>query len=114
MSRRRVASIALPVVVLLAGGACTESASPAESTAGARHTLEVHCGVLSTWYGDQLWIADPPLGGHNPPKGWDENRVQGEFIVTSEASATFRGDNGEKARFRRAGDDMADPNEGCE
>ena len=81
---------------------------------GARHTLEVHCGVLSTYYEGQLWLADPPLGNYNPPAGWDENRVDGEFITTGEGSADFRGDNGERATFHRAEQGDRDTNEGCE
>ena len=79
-----------------------------------RHTLEVHCGVASTWFDGKLWLADPPLGGHNPPTGWDENRVMGEFVVTSERSAEFRGDASERATFRLAPVGATDPNEGCE
>lgn len=92
----------------------TPSGARSDETAGVRHTLEVHCGVLSTWYGGELWLADPPLGDHNPPEGWDENRVDGELIVTDEGSAEFRGDDGERATFRRALDGESDPNEGCE
>lgn len=44
---------------------------------GVRVTVPSHCGVLSVTIDGQLWLADPPLGDHNPPPGWEENQTSG-------------------------------------
>lgn len=79
-----------------------------------RLKLNVHCGVRSVIVDGVLWLADPPLGGHNPPRGWDENRAVGSFSVLTHRRAEFRGDGGEFARFRRARPGASDPGHGCE
>jgi len=61
-----------------------------------------------------LWLADPPLGDHNPPRGWDENRVAGSFTRLGDRRAEFRGDRGERATFRRAAAGTVDPAQDCE
>ena len=73
-----------------------------------------HSGVRSAWVKGELWLADPPLGGHNPPPGWDENETTGEFVVTSTGRAMFIGDSGQETRFRLAEPGAKDPNAGCE
>jgi hypothetical protein len=73
-----------------------------------------HCGVRSVWVKGQLWLASPPLGGHNPPPGWDENRTQGVFQVTAPGRGLFKGDGGQLACFRLAQAGQQDPNAGCE
>jgi hypothetical protein len=62
----------------------------------------------------QLWLADPPLGDHNPPQGWDENETSGYFAVTRGNRGLFVGDGGQQAKFRRATSGSSDPNSGCE
>jgi hypothetical protein len=69
---------------------------------------------VSTVVGSVLWTADPPLGDHNPPPGWDENETSGEFVVEGNGRATFRADSGGIAHFRRARPGESDPNAGCE
>lgn len=81
---------------------------------GRRVTVPSHCGVLSVTVDGLLWLADPPLGDHNPPPGWDENRTPGRWIVIGADRAEFRGDQGQRASFRRAAPGAVDPNAGCE
>jgi len=81
---------------------------------GVRVTVPSHCGVLSVTVDGRLWLAEPPLGGHNPPPGWDENRTSGLWVVTSPGRAEFRGDQGQRASFRQAPEGAKDPNAGCE
>ena len=88
-------------------------------TAGAparriRVTISSHCGVRSAWVRGKLWLASPPLGGHNPPPGWDENETRGVFVMTARERGVFRGAAGQTAHFRLAGVGAADPNAGCE
>jgi len=85
-----------------------------ESPTGVRVSIYSHYGVRSAWVKGELWLADPPLGGHNPPPGWDENETTGEFVVTSTGRAMFIGDGGQEARFRLAEPGAKDPNAGCE
>jgi hypothetical protein len=73
-----------------------------------------HCGVLSVTVEGRLWLADPPLGDHNPPPGWDENQTMGSLVETGSERAVFIGDGGQRASFRRAPDGHEDPNAGCE
>lgn len=77
-------------------------------------TVPSHCGVLSVTIDGELWLAAPPLGDHNPPPGWDENKATGYFVRTSPDRGTFHGDEGQQAEFRRAAPGAADPNAGCE
>jgi len=79
-----------------------------------RIAVESHCGVQSVWLGDTLWLANPPLGDHNPPPGWGENTTPGYFTVVVEGGAVFRGDAGQVAMFRKAPPDADDPAAGCE
>jgi len=81
---------------------------------GVRVSVPSHCGVLSVTVGDQLWLADPPLGDHNPPPGWDENETRGIFTQTGPRRAEFRSDSGETATFKLAPAGSDDPNTGCE
>ena len=62
----------------------------------------------------QLWLADPPLGDHNPPQGWDENETSGYVVVTRGDQGLFVGDDGQQAKFRRTPGGSVDPNSGCE
>jgi hypothetical protein len=83
---------------------------------GIRVAVPSHCGVLSvTVDGQQLWLADPPLGDDsgNPPAGWDENETMGYFVETG-PRGEFHGDRGQRATFRRAPAGANDPNAGCE
>jgi hypothetical protein len=79
-----------------------------------RLSLTTHCGVLSAVVDGKLWIADPPLGDHNPPPGWGENETLGVFIVGARDRAMFRGQDGQIALFRRANPGEPDPGAGCE
>lgn len=88
------------------------TASPSET--GVRVAVRSHCGVLSLTVKDRLWLADPPLGDHNPPPGWDENATLGFFLKTEPGRAVFNGDGGQHASFRRAPRGAEDPNAGCE
>jgi hypothetical protein len=90
------------------------SASPSEVSNGIRVAISSHCGVRSVWVNGELWLASPPLGGHNPPRGWDENETLGYFLTTSEERGVFSGDGGQEAHFRLAEPGSADPNDGCE
>ena len=73
-----------------------------------------HCGVLSLTVKGRLWLADPPLGDHNPPPGWDENETMGVFLKTGPGRAVFKGDGGQRASFQLASRGAEDPNAGCE
>lgn len=77
-------------------------------------TVTSHCGVVSVIVDGQLWLADPPLGDHNPPPGWDENETSGSWVLLGPNRAEFRGDQGQRASFRRADPGTPDPNAGCE
>lgn len=81
---------------------------------GLRVTVPSHCGVLSATINGRLWLADPPLGDHNPPPGWDENQTSGRWVVIGPGRAEFHGDQGQRASFRRAAVGATDPNAGCE
>ena len=81
---------------------------------GVRASVRTHCGVLSMTVNGQLWLADPPLGDHNPPPGWDENQAAGTFTKTGPGTSEFRTDDGQRAEFRLAEPGMTDPNVGCE
>jgi hypothetical protein len=61
-----------------------------------------------------LWLADPPLGDHNPPPGWNENVTMGVLLKTGPGRAVFKGDGGQRASFQRAPRGAQDPNAGCE
>ena len=73
-----------------------------------------HCGVHSVTINGRLWLADPTLGRHNPPPGWDENETMGFVVETSPGHGEFYGDGGQHASFRRAPVGADDPNAGCE
>jgi hypothetical protein len=88
------------------------TASPSEK--GVRVAVPSHCGVLSLIVRGRLWLADPPLGDHNPPPGWDENQTVGVLLKTGPGRAVFTGDGGQRASFQRAPRGAADPNAGCE
>lgn len=87
---------------------------PVPSVAGLRVEVPSHCGVLGVRVADRLWLADPALGDHNPPTGWNENRTPGSFVQTGETTAEFHGDDGQHATFRLAPVGSEDPNAGCE
>lgn len=76
--------------------------------------MSTHCGVVSTVVDGDLWIADPPLGDHNPPPGWGENATLGYFILSTRRRAIFRGEGGQTALFRKAEPGESDPGAGCE
>lgn len=80
---------------------------------GVRISVPPHCGVLSVTVKDQLWLADPPLGNHNPPPGWDENETAGIFTQIGPGRAEFRSDSGQIAHFELAPAGSQDPNAGC-
>jgi len=84
-----------------------------KSLTGVRVSIRSHCGVRSTWVKGELWLADPPLGGHSAPPGWDGNATTGAFVVTSTGRAKFTGDGGQEALFRLADPGTVDPNAGC-
>lgn len=81
---------------------------------GVRVNVPSHCGVLSLTANGRLWLADPPLGDHNPPRGWDENQTAGVLLQKRPGRAIFKGDGGQRALFRRAPRGAEDPNAGCE
>ena len=92
----------------------SESATgTAGGTGGVRIDVPSHCGVLSVTVDGVLWLADPALGDHNPPPGWDENQTSGSFVVMG-TRAEFRGDGGQQAMFRRALAGTPDPLASCE
>ena len=90
------------------------SPSPTSGAPGTRVEVYSHCGVVSLTVRGRLWLADPPLGDHNPPPGWDENETRGRFVVVGPGRAEFHGDGGQRARFRLAPPGTADPLAGCE
>lgn len=91
------------------------TSSGANATAGAaRVMIRSHCGVNSVIVDGVIWLADPPLGDHNPPPGWDENATPGLFTITSPGRAEFRGESGQEAHFRRVSAGAEDPGAGCE
>jgi hypothetical protein len=81
--------------------------------AGVRVAVRSHCGVNGVTIDGRLWLADPPLGDHNPPPGWDENATSGYFF-SKRKYGSFYGDQGQRATFRSAADDAEDPDLGCE
>lgn len=87
---------------------------PSPSHSGVRVAVPSHCGVLSITINGRLWLADPPLGDHNPPPGWNENQTMGYFVETGSRQGRFFGDGGQRASFRRAAVGADDPNAGCE
>ncbi len=89
-------------------------ASHLRTLTGKRLSIRSHCGVVSVWVGKALWLADPQLGGHNPPAGWDENQTHGYFFTTEKERATFVGDGGQVANFKLAATGTEDPLAGCE
>ena len=76
-------------------------------------SLDTRCGVLSAQVDGTLWIADPPIGDHNPPPGWGENETSG-FFIAGKHRAVFRGEGGQVALFRRARPSEPDPAAHCE
>ncbi len=97
--------------------ASSEGGSPTlapKATRGIRVAVPSHCGVLSVTVKGDLWLAAPPLGGHNPPSGWDENETLGHFVQVSPRLGKFMGDGGQEATFRRAAQGASDPNSHCE
>jgi hypothetical protein len=90
------------------------ASTPATVASGTPHEVSTHCGVMSTIFEGDLWIAEPPLGDHNPPPGWDENRQQGTLTPAGPDKMRFDGGEGRVATFRRAAEGEPDPNEGCE
>lgn len=99
-----------------ANGASSPKAAEAEPvrSSGRAHRVASHCGVVSTTVAGVLWLADPVLGDHGPPPGWDENETSGIFVARNGTEAEFTTDGGHVARFRRAADGTDDPNRGCE
>jgi hypothetical protein len=91
-----------------------QTVTATRSTSGIRVSVASHCGVRGVWVDGELWLADPPLGGHNPPPGWDENVTVGWFVRTVRGRGVFHGDGGQRAVFRLAEAGTADPNAGCE
>lgn len=75
-------------------------------------SVRTHCGVLSLTVNGRLWLADPPLGDHNPPDGWDDPTA-GHLIVTRPGHAEFRGNGGQVAQFVLADAGTRDPATGC-
>jgi hypothetical protein len=80
---------------------------------GLRISLTTHCGVRSLVIDGRVWLADPPLGGHNPPSGWGENETDGYFTWNG-SRGEFHGDGGQHSIFRLAPPGTDDPNAGCE
>ncbi len=124
----RTVSVALVEALLDSRSPRTESSSAPATSAptteslptatpsgkGVRVAIRSHCGVLSLMSQGHLWLADPPLGDHNPPPGWDENVTKGVLLETGSGRAAFEGDGGQRASFRRAPHGAEDPNAGCE
>lgn len=98
-------------VLAYAGRLATAPSSIAD---GTRVAINSHCGVISLTVDGQLWLADPPLGDHNPPAGWDDNETPGYFVLVDPRHGEFRGDGGQTAQFRRAAASTIDPGAGCE
>jgi hypothetical protein len=99
-----------------ASSTTTDESLPAASTSekGVRVAVPSHCGILGLTVKGRLWLADPPLGDHNPPPGWDENETMGILLETGPGRAVFKGDGGQRAWFQRAPRGAEDPNAGCE
>jgi hypothetical protein len=112
---------ALIVGIALACAACggaAETDAPSSTdeqlVEGRRTQLYTHCGVISHFLDGKLWLADPPLGSHSPPDGWDENTTTGTWTETGKGRAVFRADSGKVAHFVAARPGQKDPNKGCE
>lgn len=90
------------------------ASSPPSSVRGTRLTISSHCGVVSATVDGRLWLAAPRLGDHNPPPGWDENQTAGFLVELGPGLAEFRGDGGQRARFRLVPKGTEDPNASCE
>ena len=95
------------VLVLFAAGC------GGEDEEGRPLTIYTHCGVLSAYVDGQLWLADPPLRGGEPPRPWDENDTTGTWRETGDGRAVFTAP-GLEAQFVRAKPGEADPARGCE
>lgn len=96
------------------GASVAPARLPDAGPTGVWTSLDTHCGVLSADVAGKLWIADPPLGDRQPPRGWDDDETWGHFIPGAKGRAMFRGEDGQVALFRRADRDEPDPAEGCE
>jgi len=94
----------------------TESSEPVPVVVrtGLRVAVPSHCGVLGVSVDGRMWLAEPPLGDHNPPEGWDENRTEGYLVETKPGRAVFYGDAGQRAPFRLGAPGADDPNADCE
>ncbi len=104
-----------PTVSSPTASVTTETVPPSsEPAAPAAVSVVSHCGVVSVTVDGQLWLADPPLGDHNPPPGWGEQETSGQWIPVGRDRAEFYGDHGQRASFRRAEPGTPDPNAGCE
>jgi hypothetical protein len=103
--------VVLAVAVLVAG--CGGAPERARED-GRRVTLYTHCGVVSATVEGELWLADPPLGEHNAPSGWDQNSETGAWRKLTADRAEFRTDSGKVAAFVRAQPGTEDPSAGCE
>jgi hypothetical protein len=79
------------------------------------HELFVHCGASGTRFAGRDWDADPPVGDHNPPRGWEENRETGTMTLLSEDRAEFRSaTDGRTVQFKPRPPGGPDPNAECE
>ena len=109
-------TLAIALSIAIALSACGDDDGGTSATAGVAHSLYTHCGVVSTTFESQLWLADPPMADEsgNPPSGWDENTTEGTFVLLDAETAEFRAKTGPVATFTRAPNGALDPNEGCE
>jgi hypothetical protein len=105
----RASSLPSPTPVTTTGS-MPSSSSP---VAGSQVAIHTHCGVLSVIIDGDLWLADPPLGDHNPPAGWGENQTLGSFNKKGSGRAVFVGVGGQRAEFRRAPAGATDPGAEC-
>lgn len=72
---------------------------------GARYPFRLftHCGVNDSWFDGKLWVASPPLGEGNAPKGWGfVNFVDGTMTKRREDLAVFEAGPDRVASFRPA------------
>ncbi len=79
--------------------------APAQIALRYPHQLYTHCGVRYADFDGRKWLADPILGGANPPPGWGNPFDTGTMELVSKDRALFLSDSGEQAFFEPAPED---------
>lgn len=106
-------AVALGLPGCLPAGSAAQAGSPPPASAPIRvgtvetgraydFTLNTHCGIRETGFGEKYWDAVPSLddGSGNPPDGWGNPFHEGTMRLLSATEAQFDDGHGRTARFR--------------